>query len=176
MLGETAKRTPPASADDTDWDLFDACAKTARGALSANTERAMRSDLAIYAAWCGARGVPALPASAETLAAFVEAMARERAPATVRRYVASVAAAHRAMGLDEAVKSAPIRRALARMHRRKGRRQAQAEGAHRGAARAPARGRGRRPHRRAQPRAPCRRLRHAASARRARRGASVGHR
>ena len=93
MLVDTVSRPPRACADDTDWDLFAACAKTARGTLSANTERAMRSDLAIYAAWCTERGVPALPASAETIAAFVDAMAKARAPATVRRYVASIAAA-----------------------------------------------------------------------------------
>ena len=88
----------------------------------------MRSDLAIYAAWCDERGVPALPASAETIAAFVDAMAKVRAPATVRRYVASIAAAHRALGLGKTAGSEPVRRALQRMHRRKGRRQEQAKG------------------------------------------------
>ena len=127
-MGNTAKRTPTVRAGGADGDLFDFCAKTARGVLSANTERAMRSDLAIYAAWCAKRAVPALPATPETLVAFIEAMARVRAPATVRRYVASVAAAHRAVGLAEALKGEPVRRALKRMHRRKGRRQAQAKG------------------------------------------------
>ena len=47
---------------------------------------------------------------------------------TVRRYVASIAAAHRAAGAEEPAGSEPVRRALQRMHRRKGRRQAQAEG------------------------------------------------
>ena len=88
----------------------------------------MRSDLAIYAAWCIERGVRALPARAETIAAFVDAMAKVRAPATVRRYVASIAAAHRAIGLGKTARSEPVRRALQRMHRRKGRRQEQAKG------------------------------------------------
>ena len=51
-----------------------------------------------------------------------------RAPATVRRYVASIAAAHRAIGLEKTARSEPVRRALQRMHRRKGRRQEQAKG------------------------------------------------
>ena len=55
-------------------------------------------------------------------------MARVRAPATVRRYVASIAAAHRAMGWEKSAGGEPVRRALARMHRRRGRRQAQATG------------------------------------------------
>ena len=128
MLVDTVSRPPRACADDTEGDLFAACAVTSHGALSANTERAMRSDLAIYTAWCTERGVPALPASAETIAAFVDAMAKVRAPATVRRYVASIAAAHRTMGLGKTPSAEPVRRALARMHRRKGRRQAQAKG------------------------------------------------
>ena len=128
MLVDTVSRPPRACADDTEGDLFAPCAKTARGTLSANTERAMRSDLAIYAAWCDELGVPALPASAETIAAFVDAMAKARAPATVRRYVASIAAAHRSVGWEKTGRAEPVRRALARMHRRKGRRQAQARG------------------------------------------------
>ena len=118
----------PASAGRDERDPFEACARAARGALSANTERAMRSDLAIYAAWCEDRGVPALPARAETIAAFVDAMAKRRAPATVRRYVASIAAAHRAVGAGKTARSEVVRRALQRMHRRKGRRQEQATG------------------------------------------------
>ena len=98
------------------------------GAFSGNTGRAVRSDLSIYAAWCAERGVRALPGTAETVAAFIDAMAETRAPATVRRYVASIAVAHRAIGRDKAVKSRPVKLALARMHRRKGRRQAQATG------------------------------------------------
>ena len=72
--------------------------------------------------------MPALPASAATIAAFVDAMARVRAPSTVRRYVASIAAAHRALGRAKTARREPVRRALQRMHRRTGRRQAQAKG------------------------------------------------
>ena len=128
MLVDTVNGAPRASAGDTDWERLDVCAASSRGALSANTERAMRSDLAIYTAWCDAHGVAALPAKPETIAAFVDAKAKERAPSTVRRYVASIAAAHRAMGWRKSPGSEPVKRALQRMHRRKGRREKQAEG------------------------------------------------
>ena len=128
MLVDTLGNTAPANGAGTNPDPLAACTATSRAALSANTERAMRSDLAIYSAWCAERGERALPAKPETLAAFVDAMAKAKAPATVRRYVASIAAAHRAKGSEETAKSEPVRRALARMHRRKGRRQAQAAG------------------------------------------------
>ena len=51
-----------------------------------------------------------------------------RAPATVRRYVTSIAIAHRALGREKTLKSPPVRLALQRMHRKKGRRQDQATG------------------------------------------------
>ena len=98
------------------------------GAFSNNTERAVRSDLGIYAAWCEGEGKRALPAKPETVAAFVDAMAETRAPATVRRYVTSLGIAHRALGLERTLKSPQVRLALKRMHRRKGRRQDQAAG------------------------------------------------
>ena len=128
MLVEPLNGAAQTTEGGADRQPFDDCAKAARGALSANTERAMRSDLAIYAGWCEACGETAVPASAETIAAFVDAMAKLKAPATVRRYVASIAAAHRAMGCGKTARSEPVRRALQRMHRRKGRRQAQAQG------------------------------------------------
>ena len=94
--------------------------------ISENTERAVKSDLRIFARWCDEHGEASLPAEAETVAAFVDAMAEVRAPATVRRYVASITSAHRAIGMEKTLKSPPVRRALRRMHRRKGRRQSHA--------------------------------------------------
>lgn len=97
-------------------------------AFSRNTERAMRSDLAVFARWCGERGLRDLPATSETVAAFVDTMAETRAPATVRRYVASIVAAHRAAGLERTLKGPQVRLALRCIHRKKGRRQGQAHG------------------------------------------------
>ena len=102
--------------------------RKADGALSDNTRRAVRADLGLFDAWCRERGLAALPALASTVAAFVDDMAASRAPATVRRYVASIAAAHKAVGRGKTLRSAAVRLALQRMHRRKGRRQAQALG------------------------------------------------
>ena len=128
MRVDTANSPPEDGAGPTHHHPLTACAKVSNAALSANTERALRSDLAIFTTWCAEHAVTSLPASAQSLAAFVGAMARTRAPATVRRYVASIAAAHRAAGAHETASSEVVRRALQRMHRRKGRRQAQAKG------------------------------------------------
>ncbi|MXY55302.1 MAG: hypothetical protein F4Y41_02725 [Gammaproteobacteria bacterium] len=129
MLNPSPLRTLSDSAEDVAAaDCVDACVAVARGAISHNTERALRSDLGIYVAWCGERGVAAVPARPATVAAFVDEMAKARAPATVRRYVASIAAAHRTVGRGRIVRSAAVRHALQRMHRAKGRRQEQAQG------------------------------------------------
>ena len=55
----------------------------------------------------------ALPADAETIADFVDAMAEIRAPATVRRYVASIAIVHRVVGFGKTVSSPLVRLAVA---------------------------------------------------------------
>ena len=99
------------------------------GELSPNTERALRSDLRVFTLWCAGEGVKPLPASPEMVASFVDAMATRRTPATVRRYVATIARAHRAAGAaHDPTKSEPVRIAMRRMHREQGRRQRQAEG------------------------------------------------
>ena len=73
------------------------------------------------------RGATRLPAggdrvaqSGADLAAVAGGLAESRAPATVRRYVASIAAAHREIGRGKTLKSAPVKLALRRMHRRQG--------------------------------------------------------
>ena len=86
-------------------------------AISPNTERALKADLRLFTGWCAERAAQALPARAETVAAFVDDMAGCRAPATVRRYVSSIDRIHRVNGHDGMLGSPPVRRALARMRR-----------------------------------------------------------
>ena len=64
----------------------DAYFEAARGAFSRNTERALRSDVQVFRAWCRKQVRTAFPASAATVAAFVDEMGRIKTPATVRRY------------------------------------------------------------------------------------------
>ncbi len=102
--------------------------EAAKGAFSPNTERALRADVQMFEAWCRRHFRAAFPASPDTLAAFVDAMARVKTPATVRRYVSSIAALHKALRQASPLESARVRFALQRMHRRRGRRQAQVQG------------------------------------------------
>ena len=101
-------------------------AEAARGAFASNTERALRADVAIFTGWCAGGGHQALPASADTIAAFIDAMAASKAPATVRRYVSSVATFHRAAKVANPCEAQAVKLALKRMHRERGLAQAQA--------------------------------------------------
>lgn len=102
--------------------------KEARGAFSDNTERAVRSDVEIFTDWCEARGLRALPASAQTVALFIDTMAKVKAPATVRRYVYSIVTLHKAIQVRSPLKQPRVQLALQRMYRQRGRRQEQVRG------------------------------------------------
>ena len=100
----------------------------ARGAFSPNTERALRADVQVFETWCRRHGRAAFPVSPDTVVGFVDDMAERKTPATVRRYVSSIAALHKALRQPNPLDSASVRFALQRMHRHRGRRQAQVLG------------------------------------------------
>ena len=99
----------------------------AEGAYSANTLRAQKCDGAIFQAFCEARGEPYLPADPKTIRAFIEHCVRtRRKPATVKRYVATVARVHIAAGLLNPCSSEAVRLGLKKMGRETSARQDQA--------------------------------------------------
>lgn len=98
----------------------------ARGALSENTLRALRADSAVFSRWCADQGLSPLPATPEAVAGFLDAHS-DRAPATLRRYIASIAHLHRAGGVDDPTKADVVKLAMRRISREKGTRQKQAE-------------------------------------------------
>jgi hypothetical protein len=63
------------------WANHAQYAEAARGAFVANTERALRSDIALFTDWCRQEARQAMPASPEAVATFVDAMAAHKAPA-----------------------------------------------------------------------------------------------
>lgn len=83
-----ASLSHPAPSSDEIARRLVSFAEAARGAYADNTTRALRADAAVFMAWCRENGRVPLPSTAETLAAFVDAMAGTRKSATVRRYVA----------------------------------------------------------------------------------------
>lgn len=107
-------------------ERLEAYTRHAAGAYAPNTVRAIRADLRVWQAWCATAGATALPADPVHVAAFVDAMAAAKAPATVRRYLASLAFVHRAANLPDPTREPVVRLATRRMVRAKGTRQRQA--------------------------------------------------
>ena len=126
--GDVSEIGDPATQKSQDGERLATYLQDVHGALSGHTVRAVRADLARYTAWCAKRGLAPLPARAATVVAYIEAMASVRAPATVRRYVSSVATVHKAAGEGSLLEHVTVRRALTRMHRRTGWRQTQVQG------------------------------------------------
>jgi integrase len=101
------------------------CDGAARDAT--NTMRAQKADGAIFQAFCEANGMAFFPADPKTIRAFIErCIIEQKKPATIRRYVATIARAHIAAGLLSPCASEPVRLALKEMGRVTSSRQRQA--------------------------------------------------
>ena len=107
--------------DGSALEQLSAYSSKSKGAFAANTERARLTDSRIFAEWCHRERREMLPARPETIAVFIDTMALERAPATVRRYVSSISHLHRAAGLATPCNDELVRLSLRRMHRARGR-------------------------------------------------------
>jgi integrase len=86
-----------------------------RDSLAPNTRRAYLSDLAEFERWGGS-----IPASIETIAAYLAARADALAVATLVRHVASISKAHEARGLPNPTQSELVRATLRDIKRIRG--------------------------------------------------------
>src|ERR1700690_3621540 len=99
----------------------------AEGGYSPNTLRAQKADGAIFQAFCESRGEPYLPANPMTIRAFIEDRVKAgKKPATIKRYVATVARVHVAAKLLNPCSSEAVRLGLKKMGRETSARQDQA--------------------------------------------------
>src|SRR5580692_4877291 len=99
----------------------------AEGAYSANTLRAQKADGAIFQAFCESRGEPYLPADPKTIRAFIDdRVAAGKKPATIKRYIATIARVHVAAGLLNPCSSEAVRLGLKKVGRETSARQDQA--------------------------------------------------
>src|SRR5665213_920869 len=86
---------------------------SAQRVYPANTQRAWRADWFIYAAFCAERGASTVPAMSSTVAAFVDACGEAgKKPATIRRYLSTIALAHRVATFANPCAEEPGRHAL----------------------------------------------------------------
>jgi site-specific recombinase XerD len=94
LIPVTAVPLPAALALDLDM-----AADLARHEKAEATRRAYRSDFDIFRAWCASRAASALPATAESVAAFLACeVQRGIRPSTIGRRVAAIRYAHKLAG------------------------------------------------------------------------------
>ena len=72
----------------------------ARAAKAPATRKAYASDWAHFQAWCDEMGLSSLPVGPQTVAVYIAALAESHRPATIRRRMAAIEAAHKAVGLE----------------------------------------------------------------------------
>jgi integrase len=99
----------------------------AEGAYSPNTLRAQKADGAIFQGFCESRGESYLPADPKIIRAFIEHYVKNgKKPATIKRYVATIARVHVAAKLLNPCSSEAVRLGLKKMGRETSARQDQA--------------------------------------------------
>ena len=90
----------------------------AEQALAPSTRKGYRSDFAIFRAWCRQRGVSNLPASPETVAAFLAHQAQDGVKtSTLGCRCAAIAYAHELAGLETPTSAKHVRVTLAGIRR-----------------------------------------------------------
>jgi integrase len=113
-------------------------AEMADGAYAKNTQRAWRADWRVFMEYCARANVHPLPAAAETVREFLLALhpledlpdgakPPRRAPATLRRYLATITRIHRAAKLEDPCTSEAVKLAMRAIARKAGTRQRQAQ-------------------------------------------------
>jgi site-specific recombinase XerD len=97
------------------------------GAYAPNTLRAYRADMEEFIGYCEGQGQNALPAEADTVAAFLMTMTtRNIKTSTIRRKSSSISAVHQMSNLSDPTKHPEVKLALRKLHRLLGNRSSQA--------------------------------------------------
>src|SRR3569623_57322 len=71
-----------------------------KASKAANTLRGYKCDWRAFCAWCESRKLVPLPASPETVAAYIAQCAARLKVGSVQRQLNAITEAHRAMGID----------------------------------------------------------------------------
>lgn len=96
------------------------------GAFAENTIRAYRSDFIQYQAWCSHNNMDSIPATADTMAQYVDYLATVKKSATIRRRINSLGTVLKLSKHYDPTKQPEVILAIKRMHRKIGRAQRQA--------------------------------------------------
>ena len=91
-----------------------------RASKATNTLRGYQSDWRDFCAWCEAHGLGPLPASPETVAAYIAECAGRLKPGSIQRRLNAIAEAHKALGLDSPTHSPIVTNTMKGIRRTKG--------------------------------------------------------
>jgi site-specific recombinase XerD len=100
--------------------LTDAAAAYEKRARSDSTRRAYAADWRHFAAWCGARGHQALPASPETVRLYLSDHAKRFRPATLSRRLVAISQVHQEKGEEPPTRANAVRKVLSGIRRAEG--------------------------------------------------------
>lgn len=107
----------------TAQSALDSILKHVEGAYAPNTLRAYRADIKEFIRYCEEHDQNALPAEADTVAAFLMTMTtRNIKTSTIRRKSSSISAVHRLSNLTDPTKHSEVKLALRKLHRQLGNR------------------------------------------------------
>ena len=104
---ETAQNLPAALGPD-----LTAAVDLAKAEKAASTRKAYGTDFRLFKAWCDGKGVSSLPASPETVAAFLASESKTTKPSTLGRRVAAIRYAHKLAHLDTPTDSEAVKATL----------------------------------------------------------------
>jgi integrase len=96
------------------------------GAFAKNTIRAYRSDFIQYQTWCSHNNMDSIPATADTMAQYVDCLATVKKSATIRRRINSLGTVLKLSKHYNPTNQPEVILAIKRMHRKIGRAQQQA--------------------------------------------------
>jgi integrase len=91
-----------------------------RASKAENTLRGYQSDWREFCGWCEGRGIAPLPASPETVAAYIAECAARLKVGSIQRRLNAIAEAHKAMGLESPTHSPIVANTMKGIRRTKG--------------------------------------------------------
>jgi site-specific recombinase XerD len=84
----------------------------AKAEKALSTRKAYGTDFRIFKAWCDGKGVSVIPASTETVAAFLASESKTAKPSTLGRRIAAIRYAHKLAHLDTPTDSEAVKATL----------------------------------------------------------------
>jgi site-specific recombinase XerD len=118
--GEVVAVNPTKGADVVPSPSLERARAFARQSKAENTLRGYRGDWKDFCLWCAARELGPLPASPETVSAYIADCAGHLKVGSIQRRLNAIAEAHKAMGLDSPTSAGMVRNTIKGIRRTMG--------------------------------------------------------